>query len=79
MHHHERWDGEGYPKGLKGDSIPLLARICTIADAYDAMTSDRSYRPARPMEYAVEELKKNAGTQFDPEIVSLFIEEVLLK
>lgn len=78
LYHHERWDGKGYPKGLKGDTIPLVSRICTIADAYDAMTSDRSYRPAMTHEYAIEELKKNKGTQFDPELVDIFISKVLL-
>jgi len=75
--HHERWDGKGYPKGLKGKDIPLASRICSIADAYDAMTSDRSYRPAMPLEYAISELQENAGTQFDPEIVEIFLEKVL--
>ncbi len=75
--HHERWDGKGYPRGLVGDSIPLPSRICAIADAYDAMTSDRSYRPATTNEFAVEELQKNSGTQFDPELVDIFLEKVL--
>lgn len=77
LYHHERWDGKGYPKGLKGGSIPLPSRICALADAYDAMTSDRSYRPAMSNEDAVAELKKNAGTQFDPELVEVFVEQVL--
>jgi len=75
--HHERWDGKGYPKALKGKDIPLASRICAIADAYDAMTSDRSYRAAMPLEYAISELQENAGTQFDPEIVEIFLEKVL--
>ena len=75
--HHERWDGKGYPKGLKGDEIPFVSRIITIADAYDAMTSERSYRSALPEEVVIEELQKNAGIQFDPELVSVFIEKVL--
>lgn len=75
--HHERWDGKGYPKGLKGEEIPLQARIITIADAYDAMVSERSYRSALPEEVAIRELKLNAGTQFDSELVRLFIEKVL--
>jgi diguanylate cyclase (GGDEF)-like protein/PAS domain S-box-containing protein len=77
--HHERWDGTGYPKGLKGKEIPLQARIIAIVDAYDAMTSERAYRSALPEEVAIEELRRNAGTQFDPEITRIFIEKVLGK
>jgi putative nucleotidyltransferase with HDIG domain len=72
-HHHERFDGSGYPFGLKGKDIPLNARIVCIADAWDAMRSDRPYRNALPVERAVEELKENAGTQFDPEIVEVIL------
>ncbi len=79
LYHHERWDGKGYPKGLKGEEIPLQSRIITIADAYDAMTSQRSYRNALQEETAIEELKINSGTQFDPELVRIFIEKVLNK
>ncbi|EPY2301692.1 diguanylate cyclase [Clostridium sporogenes] len=79
LYHHERWDGKGYPKGLKGEEIPLQSRIITIVDAYDAMTSQRSYRNALPEEIAIEELKINSGTQFDPELVRIFIEKVLDK
>ncbi|MBC2723342.1 HD domain-containing phosphohydrolase [Desulfosporosinus sp.] len=75
--HHERLDGLGYPKGLKGEEIPLQPRIIAIADAYDAMTSVRSYRGALSDEVAIQELKKNAGTQFDPELVNLFIDNVI--
>lgn len=75
--HHERLDGSGYPKGLKGSGIPIQARIIAIADAYDAMTSARSYRGALSDEVAVEELKKNAGTQFDSDLVNLFIDNVI--
>lgn len=71
--HHERWDGTGYPLGLSGEEIPLLARILAVADAFDAMTSDRVYRKALSKEAAVEEIGKNAGTQFDPQIASLFM------
>lgn len=75
--HHERWDGTGYPKGLKGEEIPLKSRIIAIVDAYDAMTSERAYRGALPKEIAIEELLKNAGTEFDPELVKIFIEKVI--
>ncbi|WP_041275127.1 HD-GYP domain-containing protein [Desulfotomaculum nigrificans] len=72
--HHERWDGRGYPRGLKGEEIPLLSRILAVADAFDAMTNDRPYRKAMSREESLAELERNAGTQFDPEIVSAFIE-----
>ncbi|HPO04437.1 MAG TPA: diguanylate cyclase [Bacillota bacterium] len=72
--HHERWDGKGYPRGLIGEEIPLLSRILAVADAYDAMTQDGPYRKALSPEYAKEELRVNAGSQFDPEIVNIFIE-----
>jgi len=73
--HHERMDGKGYPDGLKGNEIPLDVRIVTLADSYDAMTSNRAYRSALPTELAVEELKLCSGTQFDPQLVDLFIEK----
>ncbi len=73
--HHERMDGKGYPDGLKGDQIPLDVRIVTLADAFDAMTTSRAYRSALPTELAVEELKLFSGTQFDPDLVNLFIEK----
>lgn len=72
--HHERYDGKGYPDGLKGKEIPLLARIVAVADAFDAMTSERSYRKAFSLQEAIKELKENAGTQFDPQIVKIFID-----
>ena len=72
--HHERWDGTGYPRGLKGEAIPLAARIFAVVDAWDAMTSDRPYRKALSREQAVEELRKGAGTQFDPRIVEAFLQ-----
>ena len=76
LHHHERWDGAGYPDGLRGEQIPLGARIIFVTDAYDAMTSDRVYRAARSPEAALAELRRCAGTQFDPGIVAAFTEEV---
>lgn len=71
--HHERWDGNGYPTGLKGIEIPLECRIIAIADAYDAMTCDRPYRQAMPVEDALEEMCRNAGSQFDPELTEIFL------
>jgi len=76
LHHHERWDGAGYPDGLRADRIPLGARIIFVADAYDAMTSDRTYRPKRSKDAALAELRRCAGTQFDPAIVAAFTEEL---
>ncbi|MGI6787129.1 MAG: PAS domain S-box protein [Acholeplasmataceae bacterium] len=76
--HHERIDGKGYPQGLKGDEIPLFSRIISICDAYEAMTSDRSYRKAFTKEVAIEELKRCAGTQFDSKLVNVFINEVIV-
>jgi HD-GYP domain-containing protein (c-di-GMP phosphodiesterase class II) len=66
---HERWDGAGYPDGIAGESIPLVARIVCACDAFSAMTTTRSYRAARPVEEALEELRRCAGTQFDPRVV----------
>ena len=76
LHHHERWDGAGYPNGLAGEEIPLGARIVFVADAYDAMTSDRAYRGRLTPQEAVAELKRCAGTQFDPEVVRVFAREL---
>jgi HD superfamily phosphohydrolase YqeK len=73
MHHHERIDGRGYPMGLAGDEIPEFARVLAVADAFDAMTSDRSYRGARPVPEAIAELGKWAGKQFDPAFVDAFV------
>ena len=72
-HHQERWDGRGYPDGLRGDQIPLLARVLSIADAYDAMLSPRPYRPALSVEQARANLKAGAGTQWDPYLIDLFL------
>ena len=76
LHHHERWDGAGYPNRLSGDQIPLGARIIFVADAYDAMTSDRAYRQAMPQRDALAELERCAGTQFDPTVVQALAEEL---
>jgi hypothetical protein len=73
MHHHERIDGRGYPMGLAGDEIPEFARVLAVADAFDSMTSNRSYRGARPVAEAIEELRKWSGTQFDPAFVDAFV------
>jgi len=73
MHHHERIDGRGYPMGLAGDEIPEFARVLAVADAFDSMTSTRSYRGARPVSEAIEELRKWSGTQFDPAFVDAFV------
>lgn len=77
LHHHERWDGTGYPAGRKGEEIPLPSRVLAIADAYDAMTEDRVYRRALSIEAATREINRCAGTQFDPEIARLFSEFIL--
>ena len=71
-HHHERFDGDGYPDGRKGDDIPLSARVFTVVDAYDAMTTDRSYRKALDPSEAIDRLKACAGSQFDPDVVDAF-------
>jgi len=73
MHHHERMDGLGYPMGLAGDEIPEFARVIAVADAFDAMTSNRSYRGARSIEDAVADLRRWSGTQFDPALVDAFV------
>ncbi len=71
--HHERWDGAGYPQGLSGEKIPLLSRVISIVDAYDAMTNDRTYRKALTKQAAISEIYNHSGSQFDPEIVTLFL------
>ncbi|MEW6380874.1 MAG: HD domain-containing phosphohydrolase [bacterium] len=72
-HHHERWDGKGYPDGLKGNKIPRASRILAVADSLDAMLSNRPYRPVQTLEYAISELQRCCGTQFDPEVVEAFL------
>lgn len=74
LSHHERYDGKGYPRGLKGDEIPVRARIIALADSYDAMTSDRPYRKGMTHSEAIEEIEKHMGTQFDPKITKIFLE-----
>jgi response regulator RpfG family c-di-GMP phosphodiesterase len=74
--HHEAWDGSGYPQGLLGQNIPVVGRIVAVADAYDAMTSDRAYRKALPHEIACGELERCVGTQFDPEVVRVFLHAI---
>lgn len=75
-HHHERFDGSGYPEGLARENIPMSARIFAIADSFDAMTSDRPYRDALPLDRALGEIRAGAGTQFDPEVVKVFVDLV---
>ena len=74
LYHHERYDGDGYPFGLVGEEIPILSRIVLVADAFDAMTSTRAYQPALPVEFAIAEITKYAGTQFDAAVVEIFLE-----
>ena len=74
LHHHERYDGNGYPDGLKGEKIPLLSRIITVVDSFDVITHDRSYKKAMSKEEGIKELRENSGTQFDPVIVDVFVE-----
>lgn len=74
LYHHERWDGGGYPVGVESEAIPAEARVLAVVDAFDAMTTDRSYRHALPEAAAVAELERCAGSQFDPEIVRVFVE-----
>ncbi len=76
LHHQERYDGKGYPFGLSGEDIPIASRIIAVVDTFDAMTTDRPYRKALPVETALEEIKKNSGTQFDPNVVEAFLKAV---
>jgi len=73
-HHHERFDGTGYPSRMRGEEIPLAARVFAVADSYDAMTSDRPYRDAMPKERALEEISEGSGSQFDPDVVEVFLD-----
>jgi putative nucleotidyltransferase with HDIG domain len=73
LHHHEHFDGSGYPDGLAGDEIPIASRILLVTDAFDAMTTDRPYRKAMPEEAAIQELRRCSGSQFDPHIVEAFL------
>lgn len=74
LHHHERFDGRGYPLKLEGDEIPILSRIISVADTFDAMTSPRAYQPPLPLDFVVDEIRHNAGTQFDPDVVEVFLD-----
>jgi HD-GYP domain-containing protein (c-di-GMP phosphodiesterase class II) len=76
LHHHEHYDGSGYPGALKGEEIPVEARMLAIADAYDAITSIRPYHPQLTPQEALDELKRCAGTQFDPELVKVFCKAI---
>jgi HD-GYP domain-containing protein (c-di-GMP phosphodiesterase class II) len=73
LYHHERYDGGGYPFGLAGTEIPILSRVVLVADAFDAITNHRSYQPALSVDYAIDEINRNSGTQFDPTVVEAFL------
>ena len=77
LQHHERWDGKGYPKGLKGEEIQYISRIIAICDSYDAMISNRPYHHAVSEDEAVREIINHSGSQFDPNIAKVFVEKVL--
>ena len=74
LHHHERYDGKGYPAGLAGENIPLMGRIICLADCFDAMTCSRTYRKALPLEVALTEIRRCSGTQFDPALAEAFLQ-----
>ena len=75
-YHHERWDGRGYPEGLHGEVIPLSARVMAVADVFDALTSPRVYKPAFPLDKALEMIQEGAGTQRDPKCVEVFMDSL---
>src|SRR5665647_2904089 len=77
LHHHERYDGKGYPDNLSGNNIPYLARMLTVVDCFDAMTSSRTYNKRRTYKEAIDELKRCSGTQFDKDIVDAFIQVIM--
>ena len=79
LHHHERWDGSGYPNALEGESIPLEARILSVCDVYDTLLSQRPYSRAWGIDSTLEELRKNSGTQFDPTVIEAFLDRALGK
>jgi putative two-component system response regulator len=74
--HHEKWDGSGYPRGLKEAAIPLSGRVCGLADAFDAITTKRCYKEAFPIQYAIDEIQKGKGAHFDPKLVDVFMEHI---
>ncbi|MEP7359867.1 MAG: HD domain-containing phosphohydrolase, partial [Anaerolineales bacterium] len=74
--HHEKWDGTGYPRGLKGVAIPLAARVFAVVDVWDALRSDRPYRPAWPPEQVLDYIRAQSGTHFDPQVVEVFLRQV---
>ena len=74
MYHHERWDGSGYPEGLKGEDIPLPARIMALADVYDALVSERCYKEAMPPAVAFKVIEQESGTHFDPKLAKVFLD-----
>jgi putative nucleotidyltransferase with HDIG domain len=76
LYHHERWDGTGYMRGLKGENIPLEARIFAVVDVFDALISERPYKKPWPIDKALKEIEKNAGTHFDPKVVKAFLEVI---
>ena len=76
FYHHERWDGKGYPSGLKGEEIPLSARVMAVADVFDALVAKRSYKDGMPVEKALSIIKEGSGTQFDPEVVEEFLKVI---